>query len=63
MKDNTSNAYKTLIKNITSLDIEDDFFENNIIETNKNKELKLEDLMSKKPHKRKHILHLLQIEK
>ena len=53
LKDNTSNAYKALIKNNDSLDIEDDFFENNIIETDKNKALKLEDLMSKKPHKRK----------
>ena len=54
LKDNTSNAYKALIKNIDSLDIEDDFSENNIIETDKNKVLKLEDLMSKKPRKRKH---------
>ena len=46
MKDNTSNAYKALIKNFDSLDIEDDFFENNIIETDKNKALKIEDLMS-----------------
>ena len=46
MKDNTSNAYKALIKNFDNLDIEDDFFENNIIETDKNKALKIEDLMS-----------------
>ena len=46
-KDNTSIAYKALIKNINSLDIKDDFIENNI-------ELKLDDLMYKKPHKRKH---------
>ena len=30
------------------------FYENNINETDKNKTLKLEDLMSKKPHKRKY---------
>ena len=45
LKDNTSDAYKALIKNIDNLDIKDDSFENNIINPDKNKSLKLEDLI------------------